>query len=185
MYLDFSLPFLAIGLAELGDKTQLAVLLLATRTKEHARLFLGVFAGFLLVDGAAVVFGAATATMVPTAVIKIISGLLFIFFGLLTLRETAKGGIESERGLNGSFRTGFLVIAASEMGDKTQVVAALFAAEYDPALVLAGTMAALSFLSLGAIYLSSALSRHVNKSMLAKVAAVTFILIGAGTLLAP
>ena len=47
--LDFFAPFAAIALAELGDKSQLSIFLLSTRTKRHFLLLLGVMCGFALV----------------------------------------------------------------------------------------------------------------------------------------
>lgn len=41
MIQEILIPFLAVGLAELGDKTQLAVLSLASKTKKHWELLLG------------------------------------------------------------------------------------------------------------------------------------------------
>ena len=35
---DLIIPLLAVGLAEMGDKTQLSILLLSSRTNEYARL---------------------------------------------------------------------------------------------------------------------------------------------------
>jgi hypothetical protein len=40
---DVLIPFLAITIAELGDKTQLSILLLSSRTKKYSFIFLGVF----------------------------------------------------------------------------------------------------------------------------------------------
>ena len=51
------IPLLAVGLAEMGDKTQLSILILSTRTKEYFRLLLGVMLAFLLADGLAILLG--------------------------------------------------------------------------------------------------------------------------------
>ena len=41
---DVLIPFVTTGLAELGDKTQLSILLLSSKTKKHLELLLGVMA---------------------------------------------------------------------------------------------------------------------------------------------
>jgi putative Ca2+/H+ antiporter (TMEM165/GDT1 family) len=51
---EIIIPMLAVGLAEMGDKTQLSILLLSSRTKEYTRLLLGVMLAFLLADGFAI-----------------------------------------------------------------------------------------------------------------------------------
>ena len=51
MLQDILIPLIIVGLAELGDKTQLSTLLLASKTERHIQLFLGVILAFLIVDG--------------------------------------------------------------------------------------------------------------------------------------
>jgi Ca2+/H+ antiporter, TMEM165/GDT1 family len=43
-------PLAAIAVAELGDKTQLSVLLLSSKTKNHFNLLIGVIIAFAIVD---------------------------------------------------------------------------------------------------------------------------------------
>jgi len=57
MMLDLLIPFFAIGLAELGDKTQLAVILLSSRTGDHLQLLIGIVLAFMIVDGVAILAG--------------------------------------------------------------------------------------------------------------------------------
>ncbi len=54
MLQDILIPLIVVGLAELGDKTQLSTLLLASKTKKHIQLFLGTILAFLIVDGIAI-----------------------------------------------------------------------------------------------------------------------------------
>jgi Ca2+/H+ antiporter, TMEM165/GDT1 family len=179
---DFVVPLVAIGLAEFGDKTQLAVLLLASRTERHGRLFMGVMTGFLLVDGLAVFLGSVSTGFVPVRTIKTIAGGIFILFGVLSLRGGRDEDADANTEISKPFTSGLLFIAISEMGDKTQIAAGLFAAEYNPMIVLAGTMVALAVLSLMAIYSGRYLIGRVNKKTLETLAGVMFVLLGLGTL---
>jgi len=180
MLSDILIPFLAIALAELGDKTQLSVLLLSMKTKRHLSLLLGVMLAFLLVDGIAILVGSWITTVVPLETLKLASGLVFILFGLLILRSLGKEE-ESEDEANNDqnpFVSGFLLIFMAEWGDKTQIASALFATTYDPWLVLVGTMAALGLLSVTAIYLGRFLIARLDKGLITKAAGVLFILMG-------
>ena len=56
---------LAVGLAEMGDKTQLSILLLSSRTREYFRLLLGVMLAFLLADGFAILVGSWVTNVIP------------------------------------------------------------------------------------------------------------------------
>ena len=57
MLQDILIPLIVVGLAELGDKTQLSTLLLASKTERHLHLFLGTILAFLIVDGIAILAG--------------------------------------------------------------------------------------------------------------------------------
>ncbi|NYT01903.1 MAG: TMEM165/GDT1 family protein [Methanosarcinales archaeon] len=180
MISDILIPFLAIALAELGDKTQLSVLLLSMKARNHLSLLLGVMLAFLLVDGFAIVVGSWITRVIPLEVLKVASGAVFILFGLLILRELGKKE-ESEDDVNydkNPFVSGFLLIFMAEWGDKTQIASALFATKYDPWLVLVGMMAALGLLSVTAVYLGRFLIARLDKRLITKVAGVLFILMG-------
>jgi putative Ca2+/H+ antiporter (TMEM165/GDT1 family) len=179
MISEFLIPFVAIALAELGDKTQLSVLLLSTRTRQHVVLFFGVMMAFLLVDGFAILVGSWITDILPINVIKTASGVLFILFGALILRDFGKDeGEEDRMSSTNPFFSGFLLVFLAEWGDKTQIASALFATHYNSWMVLLGTMAALCLLSAMAIYLGKVVLERIDKKMISKVAGSLFILIG-------
>jgi putative Ca2+/H+ antiporter (TMEM165/GDT1 family) len=152
MLSDLFIPFFSILLAEFGDKTQIAVISLSSKTKKHIVLFLGVISAFFIVDGLAVIFGDLLIKNLPVFYIKLFSGVLFILFGLFGLffnNEEDKN--EKLNKLKHPFFTPFFLILLAEFGDKSQIATTLFATMYNPILVFAGVMSALSFLSFLAI----------------------------------
>ncbi|MBD3388802.1 MAG: UPF0016 domain-containing protein [Candidatus Altiarchaeales archaeon] len=182
MAADFIAPFIAVGLAELGDKTQLALILLSTRTKRRVLLLSGAVLGFLLVDGVAVAAGSWVGDALPRDVVKAAAGLAFILFGAVMLMSGGENDRERIRPGN-PFISSFLLISLTEFGDKTQIAAGLFAARYNPLMVLAGAMASLTLLSAAAIALGSGLSARVNPEKASRIAGMTFIIIGVGTVI--
>ncbi|MDP2217863.1 MAG: TMEM165/GDT1 family protein [Methanolobus sp.] len=78
MIQDILLPFLLIGLAELGDKTQLAVLVLSMKTHRYTSLLAGVMLAFALTEGIAILFGNYIAQRVPMDYVRIGAGSMFI-----------------------------------------------------------------------------------------------------------
>jgi len=168
----------AVGLAEMGDKTQLSILILSSRTKEHLQLLAGVMLAFLLADGFAILIGSMITSIVPVHLVKLISGAVFILFGFLILKGDA--GAKDGGGLSPKnvFLSGFSMIFLSEWGDKIQLASALFAAEYDPRAVFIGVMTALALLSTMAIYVGRFLSGRIERGQITKIAGVAFILIG-------
>ena len=176
MLQDFIIPFFAIGLAELGDKTQLAVLGLSTKTKKHLPLILGIVLAFIVTDGLAIILGDWISNFIPMNYIKIIAGIIFIVFGVIILMNNKK---EKEKyQLKNPFLSSFLLITMMEMGDKTQIAAALFAAKFNALIVFLGTISALLVLSLLAVYAGKLIVKKVDKKVVSKIAGVLFILIG-------
>lgn len=173
------LPFLLVGLAELGDKTQLAVLVLSTKTRRYASLLAGVMLAFILTDGIAILFGNYISQRIPMDYVRIGAGLMFIIFGLMTLHNRNKNEEEGSYELKSPFMSGFWLILLAEMGDKTQLAAALFATQYNPLLVFIGVIAALFILSATAVYLGKMVMGKVDKKTISTIAGVLFILIGA------
>ena len=174
---DIVIPLIVVGLAELGDKTQLSTLLLASKTDKHLHLFLGVILAFLIVDGIAILAGDWITNIAPRNLIKMLSGVIFIIFGLLTLRNK-KEEIKTKYRFENPFHSGFTLIFISEWGDKTQIAAGLFATKYSGLMVLTGVIIALSLLSIIAIYSGKFISDKVNRETLAKIAGISFILMG-------
>lgn len=176
---DIIIPLIAVGLAEIGDKTQLSVLLLSTRTREYAQLLAGIMLAFLLADGFAILVGSWVTNVIPLHLVKLISGAVFILFGVMILRGDREAEeVESPLSSRSVFLSGFSMIFLSEWGDKTQIASALFAAEYDPLMVLIGVMTALLVLSAMAIYLGKLLSSRIDRRQVTRVAGVAFLLIG-------
>ena len=179
MIQDILIPFFLVGLAELGDKTQIAVLVLSTKTREYARLLAGVMLAFILTDGLAILLGNVIANRIPMEYVRIGAGVMFIIFGVMTLiNKDDDDDKEGSYELKSPFMSGFGLILVSEMGDKTQLASALFATQYDPAMVFIGVVLALFLLSSMAIYIGKILMEKINKNTISRVAGVLFIVIG-------
>ncbi len=177
MLSEILIPMVAVGLAEMGDKTQLSILLLSSRTKEYFKLLLGVVLAFLIVDGVAIMLGSWITNIVPAHILRLVSAAIFIGFGLLILKSN-KEDEEVDASFKNPFVSGFTMIFLSEWGDKTQIASALFAAEYNPWMVLIGVMIALTLLSIMAIYLGRFISGRIDRRLITRIAGVVFIIIG-------
>ena len=82
-------PFLTVAitffLAELGDKTMLATVTLASQLREFGPVWIGSTLGMVIADGLAMVLGVVAGRRLPTRVIKYGSATIFIVSGVLTL----------------------------------------------------------------------------------------------------
>lgn len=177
MLSDLLIPLIAVGLAELGDKTQLSLVLLSSKTKKHSQLLLGAILAFLVVDGFAILVGSWVTNVVPMSLLKVVSGVVFVVFGVLILRGGADMG-EGKLYSKSPFVSGFALIFITEWGDKTQIVAALFATRYNAWIVLIGAVTALAILSAMAVYLGKFVSDRVDKRISSKIAGAVFVLMG-------
>ena len=81
----FMTAFSLIALAELGDKTELAVIALSAQFHAPIMVFLGAVLGLGLVSALGVGIGGKLQTMVPMKKLRIGSGILFLVFGVLFL----------------------------------------------------------------------------------------------------
>ena len=76
----------AFFLAELGDKTMLATITLAT-TEEPWGTWIGSTAGMVAADAIAIVVGALLGTRLPDRAIKVFAALAFVVFGAFLILE--------------------------------------------------------------------------------------------------
>jgi putative Ca2+/H+ antiporter (TMEM165/GDT1 family) len=82
--------FGAFFIAELGDKTQLAVVALAARYNQPAQIWLGATLGMGLANLLGILVGNRLGAALPEKAMRWIAGLLFMAFGLLMLSDSLK-----------------------------------------------------------------------------------------------
>ena len=123
----FLTAFLFIGMAEMGDKSQLVALAFATRFSPWVTLG-GVLLGALLVHLCSVTVGGLLGLALPTFWIQLGAGAAFIGFGLWTLRQAAVqvGPVTSRFG---PFLTVLLTFFLGELGDKTMLTSVALASQ--------------------------------------------------------
>lgn len=86
--MNWKLVTLAFGLlflAELGDKTQLAVFTLVAQHKDPWSVFIGASVALILVTLLGAFFGQVVTRYVPTVYLQVGAGLLFFGIGVLVL----------------------------------------------------------------------------------------------------
>jgi putative Ca2+/H+ antiporter (TMEM165/GDT1 family) len=148
--------FAVIFLVELPDKTALATVVLATRSKP-----LPVFAGVALafvVQTIVAVFAGSLIAFLPHQLVRIGAGLLFIGMAAVVAWRTRRQQITAaregpprpERGRQRPFVTALTMILVAEWGDLSQLATVAFQARYNQA-VLVFTSATLALWSVTAL----------------------------------
>lgn len=76
--------FVTLFLAEIGDKTQLAVVTLSTSSRKPLSVFMGGAIALVVVTAIGAVFGEAITRVVPEAYLKKGAAVLFVAMGIWT-----------------------------------------------------------------------------------------------------
>ncbi|MDD7796042.1 TMEM165/GDT1 family protein [Clostridium sp. 'White wine YQ'] len=80
---------IAFFLAEMGDKTQLMTIAIAADNSNPLVILMGTTTGMLIADGIGIIGGAWMCRHIPEIYIKWVAGVIFMFFGTLTLYNIA------------------------------------------------------------------------------------------------
>lgn len=83
----FLSTFGLLVLAELGDKTQLAVIAQVCKYNRPGAVFLGAILALAVVTGLGVVVGQALTTVVPEAILRKVAAAAFVVMGVLMWLE--------------------------------------------------------------------------------------------------
>jgi putative Ca2+/H+ antiporter (TMEM165/GDT1 family) len=86
----FFLAFLTLFLAEIGDKTQLAVFSLAAESRSPLTIFLGASLALVLITFIGAFFGGFITRFIPLKAIRVTAALLFIGIGLTLIWQILK-----------------------------------------------------------------------------------------------
>ncbi len=130
----------AVAIAEIGDKTQLLSLFLASRFKQRYAIIAGIFVATLINHGASAWLGVWLLDMLPPHLAPwIISGsFLLIALWLLVPDKHDDGPSTLDR--YGAFVATTVLFFLVEIGDKTQIATVVLAAKYNETfLVIIGT----------------------------------------------
>ncbi|MBF0256598.1 MAG: TMEM165/GDT1 family protein, partial [Gammaproteobacteria bacterium] len=169
--------FALIALAEIGDKSQLVCMTLASRHR-HWPVLLGAGSAFLLLNLLAVLFGAGVAAWVPEQIIALLVAILFGVFGIQSLRASAEDETEEpiEHSGRSIFVTAFLMIGLSEFGDKTQIAVAGLAGSLPPLPVWLGASLALVAISALGVWAGRTLLQRLPLLWLHRLSGGLFLL---------
>jgi putative Ca2+/H+ antiporter (TMEM165/GDT1 family) len=178
---DVATAFVVVFLAELGDKTQLVALTLASRYPA-LKVLAVLTATIAVLQTISVTIGAVLARAVPDEAIAVAAGLLFLVFAVWTWRS-ADEDIEIDEV---STTAGLLSVAGAfflaELGDKTMLTTAGLAADRGAIPVWIGSFFAMVASTSMAVLAGHALTRRFRPSDLRRVGAVAFAVVGVLTL---
>ena len=176
-----------VGLAEMGDKTQLLALVLAARFRKPWPIVLGIFVATLANHAMAGALGAWVTTFIGPQLLRWILGASFIAMALwMLIPDKLDDGETPNAPRFGVFGTTVLAFFLAEMGDKTQIATVMLAARYEAYLaVIAGTTLGMMLANAPVVWLGERVTRLVPLRVVHIVSALIFAGLGLAALLIP
>jgi putative Ca2+/H+ antiporter (TMEM165/GDT1 family) len=172
--------FALIAAAEIGDKSQLVCMTLASRHRALPVL-LGAIAAFALLNTLAVVFGVAIASWLPDTIVAATVAFLFAAFGIHSLRiqEDEDDEEVKEKSGHSIFFTTFLLITVAEFGDKTQLAVVALSSTAAPLAVWMGSTFALGAISALGVLAGRTVLQKFSLVWLHKISGIIFLVLSA------
>ncbi len=168
-----------VALAEMGDKTQLLAILLATRFARPWPIILGIFVSTIANHLLAALVGAEAAWLLDSHWFRIAVALSFIAMAVWTLIPDKVDDLKESASRFGPFVTTVIAFFLVEMGDKTQIATIALGARFHNVLeVAAGTTLGMMVANIPAVFLGNELLRRVPLRTVRFVTAGLFAVIG-------
>ncbi len=172
---------LLVALAEMGDRTQLLAIMLASRFRKPVPILLGIFAATIANHTLAAVAGFYVSSLLEALWFRYAISASFIAMALWALiPDKADDDDEAEHsGKLGVFLTTAVTFFLVEMGDKTQIATAALAARYHGVLlVAAGTTTGMMLANIPAVLLGHNVTRVLPIRVLQIGAALLYLALG-------
>jgi len=176
----FGATFVAVLLAEVGDKTQVMTLVLAARNRAILPVFVGSVLGEVSANSIAVAIGTFLGIAIPLNIVSLVAGAVFIIFGILTIVKNEEKHEEVPQAKTKSILlSAFYLIFLAEMGDKSQIIALGLSAQYqNPITVLAGLALGFMVISSVGVLLGERTSKILPMKWIKIASGVLFIIFG-------
>ncbi len=168
-----------VALAEIGDKTQLLAIVLATRFKRPLPIVLGILVATLANHFLAALVGQQAAVILEGAWFRYLVAASFIAMAAWTLIPDKLDDVADKPARYGALVTTTICFFLVEMGDKTQIATVALGARFaDIGWVTAGTTLGMMLANVPAVLLGNQLIKRVPLQAVRIAAALLFLAIG-------
>lgn len=171
---------LIVALAEIGDKTQLLAILLATRFRRPMPIILGILVATLANHALAALLGASVAGLLDAPWLRwaVIGGFVAMALWTLVPDKLDVDDGPPATGRWGPFVATTIAFFLVEMGDKTQIATVALGARFHDVLsVTAGTTFGMMIANVPAVLLGGELVKRVPMGVVRMIAALMFLLL--------
>jgi Ca2+/H+ antiporter, TMEM165/GDT1 family len=173
-----------VAVAEIGDKTNILAMILASRYRQPVPIILGILTATLANHALAASAGAAAAIWLGPQAMRWILAVVFLVMAAWCLVPDKEDQGPKSIGKLGAFLATTVAFFLVEMGDKTQLATMALAARFDSIVTItAGTTAGMLLANVPVVLFGDVVSRKVSLKLVRAVAAVSFGILGVLTVL--
>ncbi len=173
-----------VAIAEIGDKTQLLAMILASRYRRPVPIILGILVATLANHALAAAVGVQVATWIGPHTLRWSVAALFLAMAAWCLVPDKPEEGPKAVGRAGAFLATAVAFFLVEMGDKTQIATVGLAARFhDIVTVTAGTTLGMLLANVPAVLCGDLLSRKVPLKLVRAIAAGAFAILAVLTVL--
>jgi putative Ca2+/H+ antiporter (TMEM165/GDT1 family) len=175
----FLVSLTTVGIAEMGDRTQLLALVLAARYRRPWPILAGVLCATLANHLLAGLIGVRLGRFLTPVMLDAAVGVSLIGMALWALKpDTLEAADSPQR--SGAFIATLVAFFIAEIGDKTQIATVALAAAYaNLVAVVAGTTAGMLLANAPVVFIGKAFSERLPLKALQRVASASFLALGA------
>jgi Ca2+/H+ antiporter, TMEM165/GDT1 family len=179
----FLISTMVVGLAEIGDKTQILSMILAARFQRPLPILFGIFSATLANHAVAGFAGTSFGSLLAGQWMRWILGLSFLSVAIWALFPDKYEGADNGISRAGAFTAALVAFFLAEIGDKTQIATIGLAARYEQFYpVVIGTTLGMMLANIPAVVLADRLAGRLPLKAIRYAAAFVFAVLGALTL---
>lgn len=170
-----------VALAEIGDKTQLLSLLLASRYRKPIPIIAAIFLATIANHALAAWLGVVVADYLSPEVLKWVLVVSFLAMaGWILIPD--KLDDDEKISNRGPFIASFIAFFIAEIGDKTQIATSILGAQYSDALtwVILGTTIGMLLANVPVVIIGKLSADKMPLDLIRKVTAVLFVALATG-----
>jgi len=171
-----------VALAEIGDKTQLLSLLLASRYRKPVPIIAAIFLATVVNHALAAWLGVVVADYLSPETLKWVVVVSFLAMAGWVLIPD-KLDDDEEISNRGPFIASFIAFFVAEIGDKTQIATSILGAQFADALtmVVLGTTIGMLLANVPVVLIGKLSADKLPLGMIRKITALLFLALAAGT----
>ncbi len=167
-----------VALAEIGDKTQLLSLLLASRYRKPLPIIAAIFLATIANHAVAAWLGVLVSDLLTPSVLRWV---VVASFAAMALWVLIPDKLDDDEKISnrGPFVASFIAFFIAEIGDKTQIATSILGAQYADALmwVILGTTIGMLLANVPVVLIAKLSAERLPLALIRKVTAALFALL--------